>query len=218
MEVRGQEALVKHSNNCIDRQVVAENSAMEYRDRGGSFPQQQPPPVIQNPQQTLEQQKCLQEMLRNVRIIAKPKECATLVNNILNKQYDVVAVDAEGVNLGPKGPMTLLQIATPEKQVYIFDLLSNPALLVEGKLKEILESEKLLKVMHDCRNDSAALYHQFGITLKNVFDTQAAHAVLQQQDHAKPVYKVKNISLATLCEMYGGPLNPRRDQMKALYR
>lgn len=192
---------------------------MEYRERGGAgaYPHQAPA-IVQNPQQTLEQQKCLQEMLRNVRIIAKPKECATLVHNLLNKQYESVTVDAEGVNLGPKGPMTLLQVATPDRQVYLFDLLSNPALLQEGKLRELLESERLVKVMHDCRNDSAALYHQFGITLKNVFDTQAAHAVLQQQDHAKPVYKVKNISLATLCDMYGGPVNPRRDQMKALYR
>lgn len=28
------------------------------------------------------------------------------------------------------------------------------------------------QVMHDCRNDSAALQRQFNVTLKNVFDTQ----------------------------------------------
>lgn len=72
--------------------------------------------------------------------------------------------------------------------------------------------------MHDCRNDSAALFFQFGIKLQNVFDTQAAHATLQQQDVGKPVHKVKNVSLGTLCTLYGGPVNPRRDQVKSLYR
>ncbi|KAK8771260.1 hypothetical protein V5799_025496 [Amblyomma americanum] len=75
-----------------------------------------------------------------------------------------------------------------------------------------------VQVMHDCRNDSAALFFQFGIKLQNVFDTQAAHAALQQQDLGKPVHKVKNVSLGTLCALYGGPTNPRRDQVKSLYR
>ena len=30
----------------------------------------------------------------------------------------------------------------------------------------------LLQVVHDCRNDSAALYFQYDILVKNVFDTQ----------------------------------------------
>lgn len=41
---------------------------------------------------------------------------------------------------------------------------------------------------------------------------------MQQQDAGKPVYKVKNVSLNTLCSTYGGPINPRKDQMKSLYR
>ncbi|KAK4306715.1 hypothetical protein Pmani_021485 [Petrolisthes manimaculis] len=73
-------------------------------------------------------------------------------------------------------------------------------------------------VAHDCRGDAGALYHQFGVTLRNVFDTQAAHAVLQQQETGKPVYKVKNVSLNTLCRSYNAPVNPRKDQMKNVYR
>ena len=30
----------------------------------------------------------------------------------------------------------------------------------------------MLQVVHDCRNDSAALYFQYDILVKNVFDTQ----------------------------------------------
>lgn len=39
-------------------------------------------------------------------------------------------------------------------------------------LKDILEDKSVTKVMHDCRQDSAALFYQFGIKLKNVLDTQ----------------------------------------------
>lgn len=50
-------------------------------------------------------------------------------------------------------------------------------------------------MIHDCRNDSVNLFNQFRILLKNVFDTQSAHAVLQFQDQDKQVYNVKNVSL-----------------------
>ncbi|MPC85237.1 hypothetical protein E2C01_080001 [Portunus trituberculatus] len=29
-------------------------------------------------------------------------------------------------------------------------------------------------VAHDCRGDAGALYHQFGVTLRHVFDTQVS--------------------------------------------
>lgn len=47
------------------------------------------------------------------------------------------------------------------------------------------------------------------------FILQAAHAVLQQQETGKPVYKVKNVSLNTLCRSYNAPVNPRKDQVSA---
>nr|CAD7459205.1 unnamed protein product [Timema tahoe] len=76
----------------------------------------------------------------------------------------------------------------------------------------------VLQVIHDCRNDSVNLFNQFNITLRNVFDTQAAHAVLQLQETGKPVYKVKNVSLNALCELYDAPINPMKDQLKNVYR
>jgi exonuclease 3'-5' domain-containing protein 1 len=32
------------------------------------------------------------------------------------------------------------------------------------------------------------------------------------------VYKVKNVSLNALCEMYDAPVNPMKDQLKNVYR
>ena len=43
-----------------------------------------------------------------------------------------IFVDAEGINLGPKGNITLLQISTIDGQAYIFDLLQNSNLWMKG--------------------------------------------------------------------------------------
>lgn len=157
-------------------------------------------------------------LLKLTRVIVKVKECQSIVARLKSFPNAVVSFDAEGVNLGPAGPMTLMQMGTSDGQIFVFDLVACKELLMEGGLKEILESPSITKVVHDCRNDSAALFHQFGIMLTNVFDTQAAHAILQQQQTGKPIHKVKNISLNNLCRMYGGPINPKKEQMKKLYR
>merc|ERR1712232_1313027 len=39
-------------------------------------------------------------------------------------------------------------------------------------LPDILQDNRVLKIMFDCRTDSDALYHQWGITLQNVLDCQ----------------------------------------------
>ena len=60
----------------------------------------------------------------------------------------------------------LLQIP----QVFLFDVLKTGVLRA---LAPVLASEAVRKVMHDCREDASSFYHQYGIRLRNVFDTQA---------------------------------------------
>lgn len=97
-------------------------------------------------------------------------------------------------------------------------MLSCPDLVAAGGLRELLENERVIKVIHDCRNSSANLYAQFQVVLAGVFDTQSAHAVLQYQNEGREVYKVKNVSLNTLCDLYGAPGNPMKEQLRSLYR
>lgn len=54
---------------------------------------------------------------------------------------------------------------------YMFDVLTL-GLLVTIELRLILEDKEVVKVMHDCRQDSAALFYQMGIRVQNIFDTQ----------------------------------------------
>lgn len=164
-------------------------------------------------------------LLRNSRIITKTKEGDDIINDIF-KNHNVVSFDCEGINLGASGQITLIQIAVMPPsdsvavipKIYIFDILLNPEFL-NGSLKELLESEKIIKVIHDARNDSSALFFQYGIKLANIFDTQVSHAVIQQQNTGRPAYKAKYVSLNMLLEMYGGPAsNPKKEQMKKFYR
>uniref|UniRef100_A0A182SZ03 3'-5' exonuclease domain-containing protein n=1 Tax=Anopheles maculatus TaxID=74869 RepID=A0A182SZ03_9DIPT len=161
------------------------------------------------------------KVLQNTRVISTVKESLFVTNAILKSALEeqaIVSFDCEGINLGVRGQITMVQLGTTRGEAFIFDIATCPDMVVEGGLKEILESEKVIKVIHDCRNDSVNLFNQFQILLRNVFDTQSAHAVLQFQDQGKQVYKVKNVSLNTLCEMYNATVNPMKDQLKNVYR
>ncbi|EZA61909.1 hypothetical protein DMN91_006383 [Ooceraea biroi] len=164
------------------------------------------------------------KVLQQTRVIATPRESAQIVEDIINPRKPppdgkvVVSFDCEGINLGVKGQLTLVQVGTMSGQAYVFDLFTCPSLVQAGGLQKLLEHKNVIKVIHDCRNDSVNLYNQYKITLTNVFDTQAAHAVLQFQETGKPVYKVKNVNLNTLCDHYGAPCNPLKEQLKNIYR
>lgn len=157
------------------------------------------------------------KVLQVSRVVVSARESLQVVQDIL-RAGQPVGLDGEGVNLGPKGQLTLVQVSRAGGEVIIFDVQTTPAIMTQGGLQSLLESEHIIKVVHDCRNDSAALYFQYDVSIKNVFDTQAAHAVLQLQETGKPVYKVKNVSLNALCEFYNAPVNPMKEQVKNIYR
>lgn len=162
------------------------------------------------------------KILQNTRVISTIKESLFVTDAILKSTHKnqsvVISVDCEGINLGVKGEITLIEIGTTRGEAFIFDVLTCPELVSDGGLKNLLEHDCVIKVIHDCRNDSVNMYSQFGVLLRNVFDTQAAHAVVQLQDIGKQVYKAKYISLNSLCELYNAPINPIKDQLKNVYR
>ena len=56
---------------------------------------------------------------------------------------------------------------------YMFDMLHQDVDILR-ELKSLLQNPSVVKVVHDCRQDSAALFYQMQIKLENVFDTQVA--------------------------------------------
>ncbi|XP_037249321.1 piRNA biogenesis protein EXD1 isoform X2 [Falco biarmicus] len=74
------------------------------------------------------------------------------------KQQCVISVAGEGVNLCRHGKLSWLEA-------------------FKNGLQMVLEDKNILKVMHDCRGISDCLFHQYGVLLFNVFDTQVADAL-----------------------------------------
>lgn len=94
----------------------------------------------------------------------------------------VIAVDFEGVKLCRHGALCLVQMTCSDDPtlVYVLDihLLGKRAFTMmtpEGtSIKAIFENEAIRKVWFDPRNDVDALYHQFGIMPRGIFDLQLA--------------------------------------------
>ncbi len=64
-------------------------------------------------------------------------------------------------------------------QCFLFDMV-NESPGATSFLKQLLEDPKIIKILHDCRQDAAALLVQKGISLRNVYDTQARLSALWQ--------------------------------------
>ena len=83
----------------------------------------------------------------------------------------LITLDLEGFDLGKFGKISTIQIALSDpNQQFIYDILS----LVEipKELRRILTNDKIMKLMFDCRNDSAALFSEYDVQLAGIFDLQ----------------------------------------------
>ena len=87
------------------------------------------------------------KMLKSIRPVTNVKDSRTIVSELMRQNPAIVSLDGEGVNLGPNGPITLIQIGTAAGVVFIFDIFVNRDLMTEGNLRDLLESEHVLKVI-----------------------------------------------------------------------
>lgn len=93
------------------------------------------------------------KVLQQTRTIVNVRESLQIVADIMHPKRPspdgkiVIGVDCEGINLGAKGKLTLLQISTVQGQVYLFDAFTSPDLIMRGGLKSLLESETVIKVL-----------------------------------------------------------------------
>eukprot|EP01125_Pyxidicula_operculata_P001238 TRINITY_DN1115_c1_g2_i8.p1 TRINITY_DN1115_c1_g2~~TRINITY_DN1115_c1_g2_i8.p1 ORF type:complete len:384 (+),score=85.18 TRINITY_DN1115_c1_g2_i8:1393-2544(+) len=124
-------------------------------------------------------------------IIETVDQCLVAVKELSIQK--TIGVDCEWIT-SPDDQMRgqelcLVQISDANKKVYLFDIFVGGAkLFTDGKLKDILENTKILKIFHDCRWDSDVLWNKFNVKLTNVFDTQIGYAVFRrQQEHETPL-------------------------------
>lgn len=107
------------------------------------------------------------------KVILNHKECLSIMEEIM-RRGEIIAVNCEGINLSSptKGQITLVQVACSNGQAYLFDVVTDPKIWIEGQLKDALQCNHVIKVFHDCRNVSAILKEQHQTDLCHVFDTQ----------------------------------------------
>jgi exonuclease 3'-5' domain-containing protein 1 len=94
-----------------------------------------------------------------------------------------VAFDCEGINLSRIGTVELISICFSSLTVFLIDFGGAPDRIIVQEVKRLFESNEIIKIIHDCRMDSDALFHRHGITLQHVHDTSVYHYVITgQQD------------------------------------
>ncbi|XP_078683258.1 uncharacterized protein LOC144917276 isoform X1 [Branchiostoma floridae x Branchiostoma belcheri] len=98
------------------------------------------------------------------------------------RQQSIIGLAMQGINIGRKGKICWVQVAT-RNSIFLFDVLTLGAPCLDAGLGQVLQDENILKVMHDCRNPSDALWHQYGLHIVNVFDTQVADVMVSRMDH-----------------------------------
>jgi len=78
----------------------------------------------------------------------------------LENTSTTVGLDCEGIDLGLNGKVTLIQMACSNEKVFLFDVLTCPAIL-NGKLKAVLESPNVVKVRSNCQLEQKFLINNF---------------------------------------------------------
>ncbi|XP_046572932.1 uncharacterized protein LOC124280966 isoform X2 [Haliotis rubra] len=149
------------------------------------------------------------------KVVDNVDDCVKAVDDLLLES--VVAVDCEGIDLGKKGPLTLLQVAKLDGFVYLFNVFVEPKVFTEGRLKSFLENQDIVKVFHACNRDSAALKCQFDVMLNNVFDVQTALFIIEKSEGRQLPYARK---LMDVCSRYTDvtSLAGKEDVMAKLYK
>lgn len=111
-------------------------------------------------------------------------------------------VDCEGCDLskgswrngvlqeeGPlHGRLCLIQIGTATGEVFAFDILELGARAFDLGLRQLLEASSIIKVVHDFRQDSDALWHQFQVSLNSLFDCQLCDVLIRRLNGHKTTY------------------------------
>ncbi|SCN43171.1 3'-5' exonuclease, putative [Plasmodium ovale] len=143
-----------------------------------------------------------QKLNKKIVYIEDWKECKKYVEEIKNnvvgvEKINCIGMDVEGYKIGKYGIVSIVQICAED--VYLFDVYkSNNSYLFMSYLRDLLESEDIIKVTHDCREDCSILYNQYNIHLKKVFDTQIAHSLILKKEK-KDMYQVSYDDLLNKC-------------------
>ncbi|CAI5482604.1 unnamed protein product [Closterium sp. Yama58-4] len=129
----------------------------------------------------------------------------------------VIGFDCEGIDLARHGQLCVMQLALPGA-IYLVDVVEGGAALVRA-CTPALESAHVIKAIHDCKRDGEALFFQFGVRLQGIFDTQLAHAMIEEVRGVADVQS-DQISFVHLASMpqYCGVAYDEKEEVRQLMR
>lgn len=120
--------------------------------------------------------------MEEVRWIETLESCVAAIHQLVNEHE--IAIDIEGVNLCRNGRISIIQIANNKGHIYLFDITElGKRAFYEGGLGFLLQSHQILKVIFDGRTDNDALFHQYNVTMKNMYDLQVLYTLKFSSDH-----------------------------------
>jgi ribonuclease D len=100
---------------------------------------------------------------------------------------NIIAFDLEGVRLSRVGRCTIMTVGILDNYLitsYVIDLLLDDKDLINTAMtyiKNLLEDDNIIKIIHDCRSDSDVLYRHHNIKITNVFDTSVAQMIYSKK-------------------------------------
>ncbi|KAG0485071.1 hypothetical protein HPP92_009150 [Vanilla planifolia] len=152
-----------------------------------------------------------------VHIVLHPSQLPSEFLHPSSEKQLVIGFDCEGIDLCEKGALCVMQLAFQDA-IYLVDAIEGGEALVQA-CKNALESNYITKVIHDCKRDSEALYHQYDIKLHNVIDTQLAYALIEEQEGRKrlPGDCVSFVSLLADPQYFGVPY-VEKEEVRCLLR
>lgn len=95
------------------------------------------------------------------------------------------------------GRLCLLQLSTMAGESFAVDILELGDQAFETGLRAILESEEVVKVVHDFRQDADALWHQFRIHARGLFDCQLCDVLVRRLRGLRTTYVQGSAKLLT---------------------
>jgi len=128
------------------------------------------------------------------RIVTTEAELSEVLKRLVSEK--VISVDCEGSDLSKgswrngqlagehcmplHGRLCLLQIGTTSGAVFAIDVLRIGSRAFDLGLRQLLETTNVIKVVHDFRQDADALWHQFRVQVREVFDCQLCDVFIRR--------------------------------------
>ncbi|KAF9467847.1 ribonuclease H-like domain-containing protein [Collybia nuda] len=124
-----------------------------------------------------------------------------------------IIIDCEGDTLGKQGgSLSVISLCSAiTTNIFLIDVIKLRSSL--SPLFNLLQSTKVVKIMFDGRMDFSALYHEFGVHLRNVIDLQLVDIHSRQSRGETDVTRISRLSpflnprhIALMPDFYAGAI------------